>query len=573
MIDHPDAIEQARWWIASQERVDDEVVERFVRGFDLTSDVAFNLIVTARQDIPEQNDTALLSACWRAEKRGDTRPGSLIVPSWSPPAEDWRKPEPLGVVDLPPFPLHALPGWIQEWCEAIALSTQTPPDLAAMLALSVLSAALAKKVKVVVKGDWSEPVNIWVVVVMAPSSGKSPVFRRALEPLRQWERESDERIAAERIEAKDHLEIEEGVLARLVEKARKAKDKIERADLREQIKEQRREIEKVVVPSSDVLIADNSTPEALNGLLAKNHGRIAVMSDEGGIFALLAGRYSNGNAAVDDINKGFTGEQIRVNRRTRDEYIDNPAVTMGVTVQPVVLKELWSNEAMRGRGFLARPLVVVPRSNVGYRDSPYRTPAVPAHLSAAFADNVKSLLAIDLPDEPRVLPLDKAAIDVIEGLWKNLEPRRRPGDDMASAELAEWSGKLHSSVHRIAALLQMADNPSAAGVDAEHAWAAVQIGRYCIAHAQVAFAAAAEPKDVQDARKLLALLVRLDKSPVTRREVHQRIKRQLNASELDEAALVLEAKSYLRRTSDNKRYHLHPELGTLGTLGDASVPS
>ena len=47
---------------------------------------------------------------------------------------------------------------------ALATSTQTPVDLAAMISLSVLATALAKKARIALADDWTEPLNLFTAV-------------------------------------------------------------------------------------------------------------------------------------------------------------------------------------------------------------------------------------------------------------------------------------------------------------------------------------------------------------------------------------------------------------------------
>ena len=52
----------------------------------------------------------------------------------------WEPPIPFGAAgDVPAFPVEVLPGWLGEYVAAVATATQTPPDLAGMLALAVLA--------------------------------------------------------------------------------------------------------------------------------------------------------------------------------------------------------------------------------------------------------------------------------------------------------------------------------------------------------------------------------------------------------------------------------------------------
>ena len=72
--------------------------------------------------------------------------------------EAWEQAIPLGGRSFgPPFPLGVLPGWLEEWVKATACGTQTPADLAALLALSVCGAALARKFRIIIRPGWCEP--------------------------------------------------------------------------------------------------------------------------------------------------------------------------------------------------------------------------------------------------------------------------------------------------------------------------------------------------------------------------------------------------------------------------------
>ena len=85
------------------------------------------------------------------------------------------------------------------------------------------------------------------------------------------------------------------------------------------------------------LMADDASPEALTSLLAENNGKMSVVSAEGGIFDILAGRYSNG-VNIDTFLKGHAGDSLRVDRRGRpSEYIAHPALSVLLTIQPAVL--------------------------------------------------------------------------------------------------------------------------------------------------------------------------------------------------------------------------------------------
>jgi hypothetical protein len=58
-------------------------------------------------------------------------------------ASAWDLPVPFPQFPVPPFPTAALPDWLRDYIEALAVATQTLPDLAGLLALTACSATVA----------------------------------------------------------------------------------------------------------------------------------------------------------------------------------------------------------------------------------------------------------------------------------------------------------------------------------------------------------------------------------------------------------------------------------------------
>ncbi len=234
-----------------------------------------------------------------------------------------------------------------------------------------------------------EPVNLYVVVALPPGERKSAVFQKITAPLERLERELVEHALPD-IEAA-------GVRKRIAE--RQAADAEKKAgdstvgnpqQFLDDAIQAARDAEAIEVPVAPRLIADDTTPEALASLLAEQRGRIGVLSAEGGIFEILAGRYNKGQANLDVFLKGHSGDAVRVDRKGRaPEHIPEPAITLGLTVQPDVIRALADKPGFRGRGLVARCLYALPTSTVGYRD------ARPATVSPSVAaEYERRLMAI-----------------------------------------------------------------------------------------------------------------------------------------------------------------------------------
>jgi hypothetical protein len=186
------------------------------------------------------------------------------------PAVDWEAPLPLGG-EPAPFPVEALSEWMGRFVSELAHATQTPVDLAGMLSLAVIASTLAKRVAVLVKPDWTEPLCLYVVAALPPASRKSAVFGEVTAPLREHERRELERLAPEIEIAKADQEQIRQRREKAASKARRAKDDATRAAAEAEAEALSREMTECKVPVAPRLIVDDITSERL-GMLLEEHG-------------------------------------------------------------------------------------------------------------------------------------------------------------------------------------------------------------------------------------------------------------------------------------------------------------
>src|SRR5262249_52187395 len=351
-----------------------------------------------------------------------------------PPA--WPEPMPLDGTPLgPPFPVECLPLWLALWVEEEARATQTPPDLAAMLALGNCGAALAKKFRVRVRQGWSEPTNLFIVVSLPPGERKSAVFSDAFAPVEELERDLRDRAAPEIAEAQS----ERRVLEAMQKAAEQQLDKADHNNAeelrkhRDRTQELARQLARQVIPKPPQLFCDDVTPEKLSVLLAEQCGRMLQASPEGTAFEIAKGRYSE-TANFDVYLKGHAGDSLRVARITREgEMVEQPALSLVLAVQPDVLQGLAGQATMRGRGFLARHLYSLPRSLVGRRKIAAR-PVAKAVVDV-YARIVRALWELpgaagERGPEPHWLEFSAAADEALQRLERWLEPQLAEGQDL-----------------------------------------------------------------------------------------------------------------------------------------------
>lgn len=486
-------------------------------------------------------------------------------PPGSPKAENptlsWEPPIPLGHFDLPSFSIEAIPNQlcaISAFCARVAESFQVPLDLPVLLVLAVLGAALAKRVIVWGGGDWREPLNLFIAVAMSSGERKSSVFREVTQPFTQFESEEAQRLGPEIAQNQTERLILFNRLKKATSKAAEAAKPEDREKWTMEAKQLTAELHQKKVMTAPRMVADDATPEALSRLMLENEGRIALLSPEGDTFDLMAGRYSaNGTPNLGVYLKGHAGDDIRVDRVSKErppEFVREPALTVGLAVQPEVLRGLVERPGFRGRGLLARFIYALPHSKVGFRA--LTPPAVPDDVRQAYARLIRTALAVTPAyDErgnecPHVLRLNAAAMTEFNRFRAEVEVALRESGSLA--ELRDWGSKLPGAVLRIAGsfhtLIQIQSGvPGAKEIDSETILCAIAIGEYALAHAKAAFFEMSVNPAVGLARKILIWLSEERHTSFTRREVFNRVRGAVQrVEELDEPLRLLGEHGYIR---------------------------
>jgi replicative DNA helicase len=465
----------------------------------------------------------------------------------------WALPVPLGATaGTPAFPVEVLPGWLGKYVAAVATATQTPPDLAGMLALAVLATVAAGAVEVQPRPGWREPLCLFVAVGMDAGARKSSVFTALTRPVAEFERQQATAALPAITETITLRRIADQAAAHAEAAASKAP-----ADLQEERQAEAiaraAEAANLIVPPVPRWLVDDATPEALAGLLA-TYGRIALLSPEGDVFDQMAGRYNQ--AAGPNLGvylKGHAGDLLKVDRRGRPpEYVERPCLTIGLAVQPEVLRGLAGRPGFGGRGLLARFLYSLPQSLVGRRE--VGAPSVPQAMADRYAVELQALaasLSRTPGDGPTVLTLDPQAGDLLLGFERDLEPRLAAGSgDLA--HLAGWAAKLAGATCRLAALLHLASHLRdgwAQPIGTDSFAGAIRLADYLIEHARAVFDLMGTDPRTDDARWLLDWIDRTGRGQFSRRDAHRAAPRGRfpKATDLEPALRLLEEHGYLRR--------------------------
>lgn len=433
------------------------------------------------------------------------------------------------------FPVDALPAPFAAMVAAVAEATQTDPAMAGTSALTVLSAVACGRAEIEARSGWREPLVLMTATVARPGERKSAVQAMMSAPV--LDAEQDLAAAAEplRIEA----ETTKQIAHKAAEAARMAAGKTERGDRDDKIAEAVSAAsfaEGLMVPAIPRLVADDITPEAAASVLAEQGGRLAIISAEGGIFDVIAGRYSGNVPNLDVFLKGHAGDPLRVDRRGRPpEYVRRPALSIGLMIQPAVLAAIGRQQSFRGRGLLARFLFSIPTSKVGRRLA--GADPVPVETAQAYEAAVESLVRAlaGWASDPAILMLSEPAAAAVVEVERTIEPQL--GEDGALGALADWGSKLVGAILRITALLHLgdlgADKAIRTPIPVDTLNRGIEFGAYFRAQAVSAFAEMQVDEDTAAAVYLLQRIVKNGEATISVRDMQRAAKRFKTRAELD----------------------------------------
>ena len=452
------------------------------------------------------------------------------------PAPEWDKPIPFENPNVPDFPVESLPGAVCAFVEQLALSTQTPEEMAGLLSLGVLATAFQSRYEVEITTDWREPLCLYPVAVAPPGERKSAVISALTAPVYEYEAEQRQFEAAEIAQNQTERVLLEKALQAAQNSAAKGKGNFEAKrqealDLAAQLAEF-----KELHPFR--LLVDDTTPEKLVDMMEMQNGSLTVASAEGGVFDAINGRYDRA-ANFDIYLKGHAGDPISVDRIGRkSNYIPKPRLTMILTIQPSVLYGLMDNATLRGRGLCGRFLYAMCRSKVGRRE------VSPSPMSGSTRAEYRQFVRRILSDrESGVVHLSPDANRIREDYQGYIE--KKLGG--AWEHMRDWGGKLTGAMVRIAALLHLSGFPASVPISAETMAAATGIAECLSVHAEAAYQAMGADESIESAKYLWRRIANNGADEISKRDLFRLARGKFKKVEHMEAPLrVLVEYGYIR---------------------------
>jgi hypothetical protein len=477
---------------------------------------------------------------------------SAVKPDW-PELMDLEEPP---IDRLPP---DLLPGWYGDMIRAVAISTETPVEMAALVALGAISTATMRKYDVMIEPGFRQSLNTYCVSVAEPGSRKSAVFKALMAAIDQFERELRQSAIEIIKTAESKYQTWKKRIDDLRGKAGKSKNHADFTRIQQEIESL--ESQTPVVPPLPQLTADDATPESICSLLSSNDERLTLSSAEPDLFDMMLGRYSSKpNLGV--YLKGHDGDSHKENRKSGAPVsLAAPLLTICVMAQPEALEDAGQQKILKGRGLLARILFVMPPSPVGYRKCVVR-PA-PQSVVQRYDDCMRRLLSVPVvKDEfdrpkPRLIRMTPAALN----LWKQeqlrIESDQRDGGRLSAFK--DWAGKFPAAIARIAANLHVANcvesgmEPDAVQIPANTMATAIAFARVIESHSLNVFGAMNADKNRKTAIKIIRTIQKEQLQEITKRDCMRADRTVESATEIQSAIELLIRDGYLIPADEHKR--------------------
>lgn len=461
---------------------------------------------------------------------------------------------------LPLFPVHLLPSPGREMVEAVSESLQVDVGMAACFLLGVVSTCLLGRVCVKVKKDYTEPIQLMIIVAANPSERKTSVMTEMSRPLLSF-------IRVENDKRKPEIDRQHARMAMLQKQREQAERKGYEGDLMGIV-------EKIAVAENNAVKylqepLTDQTPEALCAFMARNDGCASILSDEGGFFNILTGAYSN-NVNLDIVLKGYSGGDVAVERVGRQPVrIKSASLAITLALQPFLLTQFLSDDTMIGRGLCARFLYAVPPSRVGERN--VRAEPVQEIVRIGYQSRMMDLAKLQLEIGTRELYLSSEAQEAYFIWAQEVENYCAPGrklDGLAGG----WGGKLVGNTVRIAGIVKMMNDPDTRKpITVEQFSNAVEIAKYFMAHTLAA--SGRDRKISNEASEVLDAIRYLGQPSFKPSEMRQKMKKRKRFEAfgaVDNAMLELENAGYIRHGArppwngvgrePELLYDVHPDL-------------
>lgn len=504
----------------------------------------------AKQTLSLINDYVFGEPLSESEFEKVTREGAfsrVTVESDFADSRKWHEVTTIDTITPPTFPLNCYPKTLCDYATALSEHTQTDPAMAGVSLLGVLGTIFQNKISVVSVNGNIEQTSIYAVDIAPPAERKSEVKRRTTNPINKFTIRYNLEHKAELSRSKAQK--------KLLQKALAIAEKGDNADALFKAQE---DYDSYQEPQPLTLMADDTTVEALVSLMSANNERMLIASDEGGVFFHMKGRYKQNGDDTELYLKSHSGGRVSVHRKSREpEILENPALSLCISVQPYVVENSIMDEENTGRGLTARFLYAYCEEKAGKRQAV--SIPMPTEVEQAYEDAILKCLSVTIESE-KLLGLLGTDYNRINYIYLSEEATQYAIQyfDICEKRIVEglerakgWNGKAFGLSIRIAGLfhsficIEQDKDPTELPIPLDIIINASRVVEVLAVHAEKVFMG--NERKNNDAIYLLTRIKALGVDEFNKQDLWQKVKRRfITVDSFDEALQTLEGSGYIK---------------------------
>lgn len=435
------------------------------------------------------------------------------------------------------FPVDALPDVLKNYLLSVSESLAVSPEMCVLPMFSALAFCLQDKVLIKHPSkDYSKKLNLYTLTLGASGTGKSPAFNKFSAPIFEHIKnfnDSNKLKIEQYINQKQYLEAQR-------ETAKKKPGNEERiADITVQL-HNLTPVRPMAVPLSD------TTSEALVEDLVENYERAAILDDEGSVFDIMTGLYTNGKTNLNIYLKGYDSSPTSISRKGRKIQLSSPTITMGVLTQPEQFySRIITNQEFIGRGLLQRFLISAP-ADKSETETPFITNPIPYDVEQAYAALVKKLLDVPFPNLLPVITHSSESFSRIKEHHSAIENIKVIG--IKNGIDAGFFSKQIDKCLKIAGILHMCEHSASEKMSGETAEKACLISNWAVNELFATLGNEYNETPLEQNSKYIIKRIKNRKITgyITKNKLIHECRSIRNVNDFDNALALLDEKKYVR---------------------------
>jgi|LSQX01.3.fsa_nt_gb bacterioferritin-associated ferredoxin len=427
-----------------------------------------------------------------------------------------------------------LPVAVKAYIEAAAVSTNVPPEMIALMAISLLGSLTQSRYQIEAKADWIMPLNHYLLVISTNSSKLRHVLNLLAKPIYEYQFNRQQEQKKEIVSIKAQQAILDSEIKRLIPKA--ASDNSDQNKYRDELVQKILERDSLHIPLKYQLITEDASADELKKLIG-SQGNCVTCLGTGRVILAQDNRNAKSNQEL--LLSAYSGHSLSRQNPTN-------CFSLILVSQPDILDVIATPNA-RLQELLSCFSILI---DLTVGDRRINSAPVPRETSNNY---YKYIIKILQSEDTGILKLSKYAKNELSAYVNYLDGMLSDNE----IKMDGWISKMMERLLRIAGALHVIIHPleaSAIMISAETIQHAILLCDYLFEQASLAYKVSGHTQFATDLEFVLDVLQNISDDVISQRNLNELTKSSLkNIKRLKVVLDKLELNEVVERKTINTR--------------------